>query len=454
MKVLIVGSGYVGLTTGSALAYLGNEITFLDINKDRIIRLRNGQIPIHERGLAEILEESKDNVRFISEWNEFDSNADIIIIAVGTPNKGNGDVDLSYVEIVAKSIGERLTMESDPIIVNKSTVPIGSARRVKTIVEDEFKKRKMNKNIDVVSNPEFLREGEALFDTFFPDRIVIGVDSEKAKHRLLSLYQPLLEQTFTPPRFVKRQEGAPLPSIVTTSPTSAELIKYAANSFLAMKISFINEFAGLAELVGADITEVAKGIGQDKRIGSRFLHAGIGWGGSCFGKDTAAIQYMANQYDYEMPILQATIRTNYKQREAVIRKLQSELKVLRGATIGLLGLAFKANTDDLRDAPSIDIICALLELGANVKVFDPIAMNNCIIHYPDLNVVYARSADELFEDCDGVVLITEWEEFLHLPFPKLGESMRRKVIIDGRNALDKEVLRRSGFTYQGIGRSE
>lgn len=454
MKVLIVGSGYVGLTTGSALAYLGHEITLLDINEDRIMRLRDGQVPIHERGLAEVLEESKENIRYTSSWNDLDPNVDIIIIAVGTPNKGNGDVDLSYVEIVAKSIGERLTAEADAVIVNKSTVPIGSARRVKTIVEQELKKRNIVKSIQVASSPEFLREGEALFDTFYPDRIVIGVESDTAKHRLLSLYQPLLEQTFTAPRSVRRPEGLALPSIITTSPTSAELIKYAANSFLAMKISFVNEFANLAELVGADITEVAKGIGLDKRIGSRFLQAGIGWGGSCFGKDTAAIIYTANQYNHEMPLVQATIKTNYKQREAIIRKLQSELKVLRGATIGILGLAFKPNTDDLRDAPSLDIIRGLIELGAAVRVFDPIAMSNCRIQNDDLDVQYAESAVELFEGTDGVVLITEWEEFLHLPYPKLAKKMKKKLIIDGRNVLDKEILRKSGIIYRGIGRGE
>ncbi|MFC5703558.1 UDP-glucose dehydrogenase family protein [Cohnella faecalis] len=454
MKVLIVGSGYVGLTTGSALAYLGYEVTLLDINKERILQLRDGEVPIHERGLSEVIKESKHNMKFISEWESFDSNVDVVIIAVGTPNKGNGDVDLSYVEIVAKSIGEKLTVESEPIIINKSTVPIGSARRVKTIIEEELKKRNIFKSIDVASNPEFLREGEALFDTFYPDRIVIGVETEKAKNRLLKLYQPLLEQTFTPPLSIKRPEGISLPSVITTSPTSAELIKYAANSFLAMKISFINEFAGLAELVGADIKEVAKGIGLDKRIGDRFLQAGIGWGGSCFGKDTAAILFTANQYNYDMQLIQATINTNYKQREAIIRILQSELKVLRGSTIGLLGLAFKPNTDDLRDAPSIDIIRSLIELGANVKVFDPIAMDNCSIQNPELNVSYCNSADELFDGCNGVVLVTEWEEFLHLPYSKLANNMKNKVIVDGRNVLDKENLKKSGIIYRGIGRGE
>lgn len=454
MRIIIIGSGYVGLTTGSAFAYLGNEVVLLDINEERISRLRNGDVPIHESGLVEVFEESKKNMKFISCWDDFDGSADIVIIAVGTPNKGNGDVDLSYVETVAKSIGKRISQESDPIIINKSTVPIGAARRVKNIVEEELKKRGIDNKIDVASNPEFLREGEALFDTFYPDRIVIGVESEKAKNRLLSLYQPILQQTFTPPKVIKGIEGRPLPNIITTSPTSAELIKYAANSFLAMKISFINEFAGLAELVGADIIEVSKGIGLDKRIGTRFLNAGLGWGGSCFGKDTAAILYTANQYSYDMPLVEATIKTNYKQREYVIRKLLTELKVLRGTTIGLLGLAFKPNTDDLRDAPAIDIIRGLLEFGANVKVYDPIAMKNFNESKLNLNVEYAASPETLFDNCDSVVLITEWEEFLHLPYAKLADRMRKKVIIDGRNGLDRDLLEKSGITYHGIGRGE
>jgi len=452
MKVLIVGSGYVGLTTGSALAYLGHEVILLDNNVERIERLRSGEVPIHERGLAEVIEEARGNMRFISSWDAFDPSAAIVIIAVGTPNKGNGDVDLSYVEIVARSIGERLTAEADPVVVNKSTVPIGSARRVKSIIEEELRKRGMARSIDVASNPEFLREGEALFDTFYPDRIVIGVESDQAKLRLMNLYEPLLEQTFTPPRVVRRPEGLPLPNLLTTSPTSAELIKYAANSFLAMKISFINEFAGLAELVGADITEVPQGIGLDKRIGPRFLNAGIGWGGSCFGKDTAAIVYTAGQYNYDMPLVQATIQTNYRQREVVIRKLQAQLKVLRGATIGLLGLAFKPNTDDLRDAPAIDIIRGLLELGAHVKAYDPVAMPNCQAQYPHLDVAYADSAASLFDGCDALVLVTEWEEFLHLPYGLLADRMRQRLIVDGRNVLDQGILDRAGIAYGAVGR--
>lgn len=295
MKVTIVGSGYVGLTTGSALAYLGHQVMMLDTDTEKIHRLKEGDIPIHERGLTEILQESRANIRYSSDWNEFDPTVDVIIIAVGTPDKGNGIPDLTYVEAVAKSIGERITQANSPVIVNKSTVPIGSAARVKSITQQALKRRGVQQEVEVASNPEFLREGEALHDTFYPDRIVIGVESQKARSILHELYRPILEQTFIPPKMMTRPENYSLPTLITTSPTSSELIKYAANSFLAMKISFINEFANLAEQVGADISEVARGIGLDKRIGSRFLNAGIGWGGSCFGKDTAAIIHTAKQ---------------------------------------------------------------------------------------------------------------------------------------------------------------
>lgn len=454
MKVVIVGSGYVGLTTGCSLAYLGHQVTLLDIDKVKIAKLQNGQVPIHERGLQEVMVDSKENIRFISSWDEFDPEVDVVIISVGTPCKENGDADLSYVEAVAQCIGERLASKCNPIIVNKSTVPIGSARRVKSIIEQELRKKGNTQEVHVASNPEFLREGEALFDTLYPDRIVIGVESQFARNVLHSLYQPILEQTFTPPKVNPRPDGFPLPAFISTNPTSAELIKYAANSFLAMKISFINEFANLADQLGADISEVARGIGLDKRIGTRYLNAGIGWGGSCFGKDTQAIYFTGKQYDCEMELVKATIEVNRKQREVVIKKLKAHLKVIRGRTIGLLGLAFKPNTDDLRDAPSLDIIRQLNELGAHVKVYDPIAMENCKLLHPELMVEYCSSAEELFEGCHAMVIVTEWEEFTHLPYASLGKRMIEKLIVDGRNVLDEQLLKKAGFTYCGVGRGE
>jgi UDPglucose 6-dehydrogenase len=452
MKVTIVGSGYVGLTTGSALAFLGHQVSLLDIDETRIMRLRAGEVPIHERGLPELMEQARSNMRFFSSWDEFDPEVDVVIVAVGTPEKVNGDADLTYVEAVAHSIGERLTETSDPIVVNKSTVPIGSATRVKSVIEQKLRRRGLHKQIHVASNPEFLREGEALFDTFYPDRIVIGVESDRARDVLSCLYAPLVEQSFVPPTFLPRPADYENPPLLTTNPTSAELIKYAANSFLAMKISFINEFAHLAEQVGADIREVAQGIGLDKRIGTRYLNAGIGWGGSCFGKDTSAILYMAKQYGVDLQMVRSTVEVNKRQRERIVKKLQTHLKVLRGKTIGLLGLSFKPNTDDLRDAPALDVIWHLHELGAHVKVYDPIAMENCKRLFPDLGVQYEESVEELFEGVHAVVLLTEWREFRELPYAELGERMFEKLIVDGRNVLDMKTLQEAGFVYSGIGR--
>ena len=304
----------------------------------------------------------------------------------------------------------------------------------------------------VASNPEFLREGVALNDTLYPDRIVVGADDVRAINVLRQMYAPILEQTFTPPKAVPRPVGFELPAFVTTSATSAELIKYAANAFLAMKISFINEFAGLAERAGADIQEVARGIGLDKRIGSRFLMAGAGWGGSCFPKDTKAILHTGSQYGYRMPLIESTIEVNQRQRMCIVEKLQGLLKVIRGSTIGVLGLSFKPDTDDLRNSPSIDIIQRLLELGGRVKVFDPIAMDNCKRQYPELNVEYADNIEALVEGCDAVTLITDWEDFSYIGWEEVGELMRQKIVVDGRNLLQKEDLENLGFQYKGVGR--
>lgn len=452
MKVTVVGSGYVGLTTGAALAYIGHHVTLIDIDRKKIEGLRNGKLPIHEPFLSEVIEDAGENLTFYDDWDQFDPDSEVIIIAVGTPSKGNGDADLSYVESAAKEIGARLNDRTSPVIVNKSTVPIGSAERVKSVVKQIIASRGMTNPVHVASNPEFLREGEAVYDTFFPDRIILGVETDTARNRLIDLYQPILEQTFIPPKSLKRFEEVKLPVLITTSPTSAELIKYAANSFLAMKISFINEFAGLAEHVGADITEVAKGIGLDKRIGTHFLSAGVGWGGSCFGKDTNAILYTAQQYGYELKLVKAAREVNYHQRKLVVQKLQNQLKVLRGKTVGILGLAFKPNTDDVRDAPAIDIISHLLELDCHVKVYDPVAMENCKNSFPHLDITYSPTVEHLFSNVDAVVLLTDWDDFKKLPFQSLGDLMNQRIIVDGRNCLDPKLLQSYGYTYLGIGR--
>lgn len=451
MRIAIIGCGYVGLTTGIALAYIGHKVDLIDSDSERIGSLQKGIVPIHEPGVEGLLGEVRERMSF-GYWDSFDPECDVVVIAVGTPRKENGDADLSFVESVASEIGRRVRPDKLPVIVNKSTVPIGSSRRVESIVAGEFRERGIESVPFVASNPEFLREGVALFDTFYPDRIVIGANNPESINRLREMYSPILEQTFISPESMPRPDGFSLPALITTTPESAELIKYSANTFLAMKISFINEVAGLAERVGADIKEVARGIGLDKRIGLLYLNAGLGWGGSCFGKDVQALIHTAKQYDYEMPISKAAIEVNKRQREHIIKKLQSALKVIRGNTVGILGLAFKPGTDDLRDAPSITVVEKLIELGAAVKVYDPVAMDNFKRISPNLPVEYASGVEELFKGSDAVVLVTEWKEFVHLPYGKLAGLMRQKNLIDGRNALEPKKMSALGFNYIGVGR--
>lgn len=452
LNIIIVGTGYVGLTTGLALGYLGHRVICVDKDTAIIDKLERGISTIYEPGLEELLRESGNSVTFTKNMLEYLPEADIVIIAVGTPSKSNGDTDLSFVEAVAREIGQAMDPSCPPLIVNKSTVPIGTARRVETVIKTELERRGSTCRFSIASNPEFLREGAALHDTFYPDRIVVGAEDVEAINLIRQMYASILEQTFTPPPAVPRPEGYNLPALVTTSPTSAELIKYTANAFLAMKISFINEFASLSEKVGADIVEVAKGIGLDKRIGPGFLSAGVGWGGSCFPKDVRSILFTGNQYNCEMQLLRAALEVNRRQRMKVIEKLQQTLKVVRGSTVGLLGLAFKANTDDIREAPAIDIIRELLEMGARVKVYDPVALEKYRQSYPDQDLVYCSSVEELARESDALVLLTDWDQFRHLPWQEIGESMHTKIIIDGRNMLNGEELKREGFVYSGIGR--
>lgn len=449
MNVTIIGTGYVGLTTGLSLSYLGHDVTCVDKNQDIVERLKRSEPTIHEAGLKELLEATKASFR--TDIPELRGRG-VVIIAVGTPTKGKGDADMRFVDEAASEVAERIQPGAELVVVNKSTVPIGSARHVELIIERELAKRGVEATVHVASNPEFLAEGMAIHDTFYPDRIVVGSDSTDAFNILRELYQPLIEQTFDPPKGTPRPERYPLPPFITTTATSAELTKYAANSFLATKISFINEFARLAERVDADITEVARAIGLDQRIGPRFLQAGIGWGGSCFGKDTRAIVATAENYDFEMQIVKKAIEVNERQRLHVVDRLQEKLKVLRGRTVGLLGLAFKANTDDLRDAPALTLIEHLTERGANVRVHDPVAMENAKRFFPDLPVEYVDDAVELARGCDAVVVVTDWDEYRRLPLKDMRQSMRGDVLMDARNLLHAEDAQKAGFEYVGIGR--
>lgn len=452
MNVCIIGTGYVGLTTGTCLAFLGHKVTCIDADEKKIELLRSGRSPIYEPNLPELLAEASPNLTFTADYAAGVPGAEVIFIAVGTPPSPNGSPDLKYLSAAAKGIGQHFD-SAHTVVVNKSTVPIGSGNWVGSLVRESYEHhhgRKAEKRFSVASNPEFLREGTALHDTLFPDRVVIGSDDQRSLEVLYSLYRPILDQTFASPTYLERPENLGAVPLISTDLASAELIKYAANAFLALKISYINEIGQLAEKVGADITQVAKGMGLDARIGTRFLQAGIGWGGSCFGKDTAALVATAGEYGLSAPIVEAAREINRRQRERVVEKLLAELKILKGRTIGLLGLAFKPNTDDLREAPAIDIARKLLERGCKVKVHDPVAMERFHDEFPDLGVICCESAEAAAEDADALVLVTEWQEYRELPWDEVAAKMRCRIILDGRHALDRARLERFGYRYIGI----
>jgi UDPglucose 6-dehydrogenase len=453
MNVCIIGTGYVGLTTGVCLSFLGHKVTCLDSDEKKISALRNGKIPIYEPFLTELLDAARSNIRFGTDYADAVSGAEVIFIAVGTPPSPNGSPDLRYLCAAARGIGEHRDGDYT-VVVNKSTVPIGSGNWVGSLVREAYEKRhgrKAEGRFAVASNPEFLREGTALHDSLYPDRVVIGSDDAHSLEVLYSLYRPILDQTFTPPTFLDRPENLGAVPLISTDLASAELIKYAANAFLALKISYINEIGQLAEKVGADITQVARGIGLDARIGTRFLQAGIGWGGSCFGKDTAALVATAGEYGLGMPIVEAAREINRRQREQVIDKLLGELKILKGRTIGLLGLAFKPHTDDLREAPAIDIARKLIERGCRVKAHDPVALERFQHEYRELGVECCESAERVAEDADALILVTEWPQYRELLWEEIPKRMRTPIILDGRNALERSRLERYGFRYMGIG---
>jgi UDPglucose 6-dehydrogenase len=454
MRVCVIGTGYVGLVTGVCLAHIGHQVICLDNNEEKIKLMKSGQSPIYEPGLSELMHSSSKsgNLQFSSDLDAGVKHGEILFIAVGTPALPTGESDTRYVEAVARGIGSHLD-NNYKVIVNKSTVPIGSGDWVRMIVLDGVAERKKSNpengtitpNFDVVSNPEFLREGSAVYDTFNPDRIVLGSNSQKALDLMQELYSPLVSR-----QFAEEQSLPPVP-VVRTDLSSAEMIKYAANAFLATKISFINEVANVCDRVGADVTQVAKGIGLDSRIGDKFLQAGIGWGGSCFPKDVSALIHTANDYGYDAELLKSAVNVNQRQRLIAIEKLQHELKILKGKTVGLLGLTFKPDTDDMRDAPSLNLIEQLNRLGARVKAYDPIVCQTGISH--GLSGVIIETTPEMLADgCDALVLVTDWQEFQKLDYSKMAKFMTNPVLIDGRNFLDKKTLESAGFRYVGIGR--
>lgn len=462
MRVCVIGTGYVGLVTGVCLSHAGHEVICIDNNEDKIKLMQSGQSPIFEPGLSELMKSSMaaGTLQFSSDLGAGVAHGDILFIAVGTPALPTGESDTRYVEAVAKGIGSHLDGSSYKVIVNKSTVPIGSGDWVRMIVLDGAKERQkelvpagggggaateLKLSFDVVSNPEFLREGSAVYDTFNPDRIVLGSNGSRAIAMMEELYEPIVQRKFA------ENSDAPEVPVVVTDLNSAEMIKYAANAFLATKISFINEVANICDRVGADVTQVAKGIGLDSRIGNKFLNAGIGWGGSCFPKDVSALVHTAEDYGYEAELLKAAIDVNSRQRLVALEKLQHELKILKGKTIGLLGLTFKADTDDMRDAPALIMIEHLNRLGAKVKAFDPIVSQSGLRHGLS-GVIVETDPERLADSCDALVLVTEWQQFLGLDYTKMAGLMSNPLMIDGRNFLHRERMEQAGFHYVGVGR--
>lgn len=462
VDVCVIGGGYVGLVTSCCLAYLGNQVTVVESNPARLDHLKKGVVPFFEPGLTHMMQELANSglLEFTSSIETGVKKSDIIFIAVGTPSMPSGEPDLSQVVTVAKEIGGALDTSRARLIVNKSTVPVGSGNWVEMLVKQGIQalqtvaarsSRPESPVFSVASNPEFLREGTAIFDTFYPDRIVVGCMDENAAQLMRNLYKPIIQQTFDPPSIAPRPAGMEAVPFLVTDLASAEMIKYSANAFLAMKISFVNEIANLCEKVGADVRQVTQGIGLDKRIGRAFLNAGVGWGGSCFGKDVHALIDVAREYHSSTALLEATLKVNKQQRAQAITKLQEELKIIKGRTIGLLGLSFKPNTDDLRDAPSLTIAQLLEKMGAQVRAYDPVSNKICASTRPDLNIVYCDNVDELADGADALVLVTEWDEFRSCNWQHVGRNMRKRLIIDGRNFLSEQDLQDAGFIYRGIG---
>lgn len=443
MRVCVIGTGYVGLVTGACLAEIGHSVICVDKNTAKVSLMQSGKSPIFEPGLEEIMQSNMQagRLQFTTDLAVGIEHGEIVFIAVGTPALPSGESDTRYVEAVARGIGSNLN-GGYKVIVNKSTVPIGSGNWVQRMIMDSVAERQQDiTGFDVVSNPEFLREGSAVYDTLNPDRIVLGSNSPRAIAMMQKLYAPIIERKFTVDNYLL----PPVPMVITDL-ASAEMIKYAANAFLATKISFINEIANICDRVGADVTQVAKGIGLDSRIGSKFLQAGIGWGGSCFPKDVSALIHTAKDYGYDAQLLKSTVNVNKRQRLLVVEKLQQVLKILKGKTIGFLGLTFKPNTDDLRDAPAVDLLEELNRLGSKVKAYDP------VISHLEADVTLVTDPEQLAQGCDALVLITDWQHFHNLDYAKLAELMTNPVMIDGRNFLNPEDMAKAGFYYVGIGR--
>lgn len=437
MKIAIVGTGYVGLVSGTCFAEMGVDVTCVDVNKEKIERLQKGEVPIYEPGLDEMVLRNfrEGRLHFTTELTSCLDEVEVVFSAVGTPPDEDGSADLSYVLAVAHEVGAN--MNHYLTVVTKSTVPVGTAKLVKAAIQEELDRRGVDIAFDVASNPEFLKEGAAIKDFMSPDRVVVGVESERAKALMTKLYSPFMLNNFR---------------VIFTDIPSAEMIKYAANSMLATRISFMNDIANLCELVGADVNMVRKGIGADSRIGSKFLYPGCGYGGSCFPKDVKALIKTAEQNGYQMRVLKAVEEVNEAQKSVLFRKLNRHFDgQLSGKTIALWGLAFKAETDDMREATSLVTMRLLLDAGCRVRVFDPVAINECRRRMGD-RVEYAKDMYDAALGADALLLLTEWKQFRLPSWEVVRRSMNHAAVFDGRNIYSPEEMRQSGFYYESIGR--
>ena len=436
MNIAIVGTGYVGLVSGACFAEMGIDVTCVDINPEKIKCLLNGEIPIYEPGLDDLVKRNVEagRLHFTTDLTTCLDNVEVVFSAVGTPPDEDGSADLQYVLEVARTFGRNIKKYT--ILVTKSTVPVGTAKKVKAVIEEELTKRGEQIDFEVASTPEFLKEGAAIKDFMSPDRVVVGIESDRAKKVMERLYRPFQMNNY-------RLYFMDIPS--------AEMTKYAANAMLATRISFMNDIANLCDLVGANVDMVRKGIGADTRIGSKFLYPGCGYGGSCFPKDVKALARTAREYGYTMGVIEAVEAVNERQKEIVVKKLQDKLGTLRGKTIALWGLAFKPETDDMREAPALVVIEKLLEAGASVKVYDPVAMDECRRRIGD-RVVYCKDMYDVVIDADALAVLTEWKEFRIPSWSVIKRVMKQSVLVDGRNIYSKDEVIAEGFEYAAIGK--
>lgn len=436
MNIAIVGTGYVGLVSGACFAEMGIDVTCVDINPEKIKCLLNGEIPIYEPGLDDLVKRNVEagRLHFTTDLTTCLDNVEVVFSAVGTPPDEDGSADLQYVLEVARTFGQHIKKYT--ILVTKSTVPVGTAKKVEAVIEEELTERGEQIDFEVASNPEFLKEGAAIKDFMSPDRVVVGIESDRAKKVMERLYRPFQMNNY-------RLYFMDIPS--------AEMTKYAANAMLATRISFMNDIANLCDLVGANVDMVRKGIGADTRIGSKFLYPGCGYGGSCFPKDVKALARTAREYGYTMGVIEAVEAVNERQKEIVVKKLQDKLGTLRGKTIALWGLAFKPETDDMREAPALVVIEKLLEAGASVKVYDPVAMDECRRRIGD-RVVYCKDMYDVVIDADALAVLTEWKEFRIPSWSVIKRVMKQSVLVDGRNIYSKDEVIAEGFEYAAIGK--